>query len=168
MTVLTYLACPYSHPDHSVRVERFIAANRAAGYLIREGHTVFSPISHTHPIAEEGELPKGWTFWRSFDTAYLSVSRAFIVLAIDGWEESVGVAAEHEIAARFGLSPVYMVSSGEAYRFVNSREAVAKLWTKMTAETMRSILDYVDAPVPDRTPVGTVYQLGERPLPEPK
>lgn len=27
---LTYLACPYSHPDRNVRVARFIAANRAA------------------------------------------------------------------------------------------------------------------------------------------
>lgn len=100
---LTYLACPYSHPDSQIRRARFEAVNAAAALLMREGELVFSPISHTHPIAEAGDLPKGWEYWREFDRAYLAVSRRFIILELDGWRESIGVTAEIAIAQEFGL-----------------------------------------------------------------
>ena len=64
---MIYLACPYSHPDRTVRLARFDAANRAAGALMREGYHVFSPISHTHPIAEACELPLDFSFWEQYD-----------------------------------------------------------------------------------------------------
>lgn len=111
---LTYLACPYSHPDREVRVQRFIAVNRVAGILMQLGHLVFSPISHTHPIAEECALPLGWEFWRDFDTAYLAASGMVVVLCIDGWRESVGVTAELEIARVMGLPVQFVDERGEA------------------------------------------------------
>lgn len=105
--VLTYLACPYSHHDRAVRVARFEAANRAAAALMQAGHRVFSPISHTHPIAEAGDLPLGWDYWEAFDRAYLSISARVVVLRIDGWDQSKGVAAELRIAAEAGLPVEY-------------------------------------------------------------
>jgi hypothetical protein len=105
---LTYLACPYSHPDRKVRLARFNAVNVAAGQLMRQGHLVFSPISHTHPIAEAGGLPLGWEFWAAFDRAYLEASRELIVLRLDGWRESVGVTAELAIAAELGIPVSYI------------------------------------------------------------
>jgi hypothetical protein len=105
---LTYLACPYSHDDRSVRIARFEAANRAAGKLMREGHHVFSPISHTHPIAEACDLPKGWEFWEAFDRAYLAHSWRVVVLMLEGWRESKGVTAELRIAAEQGLPVEYI------------------------------------------------------------
>jgi len=59
---MIYLACPYSHPDSNVREYRFKMANRAAAKLMRDGHIVYSPISHTHPIAMEGDLPLDWAY----------------------------------------------------------------------------------------------------------
>src|SRR5216684_6408216 len=85
---LTYLACPYSHPDRAVRVARFEAATHAAGALMADGQKVFSPISHTHPIAEAHDLPLGWDFWEAFDRAFLSISGHVVVLRVDGWEQS--------------------------------------------------------------------------------
>lgn len=105
---LTYLACPYSHPDRAVRVSRFEAANRAAAVLMARGEFVFSPISHTHSIAEAGDLPKGWGFWQAFDRIYLAHSKKVVVLTIDGWLESVGVQAELKIAKEFGLPVEYI------------------------------------------------------------
>jgi hypothetical protein len=105
---LTYLAAPYSHPDRKVRLARFNAVNVAAGQLMRQGHLVFSPISHTHPIAEAGGLPLGWEFWAAFDRAYLEASRELIVLRLDGWRESVGVTAELAIAAELGIPVSYI------------------------------------------------------------
>jgi hypothetical protein len=106
---LVYLACPYSHSDRSIRVRRFHAANRAAADLMKSGvMAVFSPISHTHSIAEAGGLPLGFEFWRQFDEAYLSVSNRLIVLTVDGWQESAGVCEEIRIAQELGIPIDYM------------------------------------------------------------
>lgn len=112
MSQLVYLAVPYSSPDREVRLARFRAANIAAGILVKRGDIVFSPISHTHPIAEECDLPKGWEFWAAFDRAYLSASRLLVILCIDGWRESVGVNAEREIAKELRLPVEFMLGLG--------------------------------------------------------
>lgn len=104
---LTYLACPYTHEDPVVREMRFTAANHAAGWLMKRGHIVFSPISHTHPIAVQHELPGGWEYWEAFDRAYLEVSQKLVVLCIDGWFDSVGVTAEIKIAEELGIGVFY-------------------------------------------------------------
>lgn len=108
MKPLTYLACPYTHAEPAVRQQRFEAANKAAGVLTERGLVVFSPISHSHPIALAHTLPTHWEFWEAIDRAYLSVCRELYVLAIDGWRESRGVQAEIGIAADFGL-PVWFI-----------------------------------------------------------
>lgn len=105
---IIYLALPYNHEDPKVRKERFLAANRAASKLIQEGNHVFSPISHSHPIAEEGDLPRGWDYWQDYDRLMLSVCTKLVVLKLDGWEQSVGVAGEISIAEEMGLPIVYI------------------------------------------------------------
>lgn len=95
---LIYLAVPYSHPDTSVRDQRFEAVNRVAARLMREGYHIFSPISHTHPIAMAGDLPTGWDFWEKYDTAILQCCQKLIVLRLDGWQQSAGVRGEIAIA----------------------------------------------------------------------
>lgn len=105
---LIYLACPYSHPERAIRIYRFNAANRAAAYLMGQGEIVFSPISHTHPIAESGSLPLGWEYWERFDRTFLEMSKRFIVLKIEGWQESKGVRAEIEIVTNLGMETEYM------------------------------------------------------------
>lgn len=94
---MKYLASPYSHPDESVREFRFREACRAASVLMRDGNNVFSPIAHTHPIAQFG-LPLGWDYWEAFDRFYIGVCDELLVLMLDGWKESKGVQAEISIA----------------------------------------------------------------------
>jgi len=106
-TELWYLACPYSHKDKRVMRKRFREANRAAAKLMGSGHYVFSPISHTHPIAEAGELPRDWEFWAGYDTAIISRCTKMIVLTIDGWEESIGVQSEIKLAKKFCIPIEY-------------------------------------------------------------
>lgn len=105
---LIYLACPYSHDDRAVRLARFEAVNRVASALMREGLHIFSPISHTHPIAESGGLPCGWDYWAAYDRAVLSVSNKLIVLKLDGWQQSIGVNAEMQIANEMNIPIEYM------------------------------------------------------------
>lgn len=101
-----YLAAPYSDPLPEVRVLRFNLINQAASFLMRCGFHIYSPISHTHPIAIAGGLPTGWNFWEGYDTAVLSMCRAFVVLKLPGWDRSTGVAGETKIATQLHL-PMY-------------------------------------------------------------
>jgi len=104
---LIYLATPYSHPNRAVRVQRFKIANQVAAELMKKGLHIFSPISHTHPIAEEGGLPLDWQFWESYDRAILAACRELWVLRQEGWETSKGVRAEIAIAEELSIPVEY-------------------------------------------------------------
>lgn len=105
---LVYLATPYSHSDPNVREERFRAVNKAAADLMRAGLHIYSPISHTHPIALAGDLPLGWEYWQAYDRAILASCCKLIVLMLDGWRESKGVTGEIAIACELGLDVEYI------------------------------------------------------------
>lgn len=100
---LTYLACPYSHKDRYMMVARHLLVNRFAAKLMAEGHFVFSPISHTHPIADEKGLPRGWQFWECYDKTMIGCCDDLLVLTLPGWETSTGVQAEIQIAQDMGI-----------------------------------------------------------------
>lgn len=108
---ITYIACPYSHPDAEVRRARFNSVNSFAGKLMAKREIVFSPISQTHPIAEACGLPLDWKYWKRVDTAYLSCCSRLIVLCLPGWRESTGVLAEIKIATELGIEVVYVAAN---------------------------------------------------------
>ena len=97
-----YLASPYSHHDPWVRVERFDQTVRAAAKLMRAGHIVFSPIVHTHHLQR---FVPGHThdFWIAQDTPILQHAAKVLVLQLDGWQHSKGIAEEVKIAQSFGI-----------------------------------------------------------------
>jgi hypothetical protein len=105
---LVYLAGPYSSHSASEMHNRFEALNRIASNLMKDGHLIFSPISHTHPIAMAGNLPTGWDFWEKYDSVMLSCCKKLIVAKLDGWKESRGVQAEIKIAQKLGLEIEYL------------------------------------------------------------
>jgi hypothetical protein len=109
---LTYLAAPYSHKDHHMMVVRFLAINQYAAKLMSRGDYIFSPISHTHPIAEAGingtPLPRGWDFWEGYDRRMLSCCDRILVLRLPGWEQSTGVQAEIKIGKELGIPVEYV------------------------------------------------------------
>jgi hypothetical protein len=105
---LIYLACPYMHKDPSVVLERVKTVNRTAGKLIVDGFYIYSPISHSHPIAQEVDLPGDWQFWQGFDKVMLNACKGLYVLKIPGWEQSIGVQAEIKIAKELGLEVEYI------------------------------------------------------------
>lgn len=107
-TKLIYLASPYSHEDHVVECLRFQAACSAAGRLMREGHFIFSPIAHSHPIAIVESLPGGIEYWREYDRRWIDACDELWVLCIDGWEESKGVTWEIDYALSTEKSVRYL------------------------------------------------------------
>jgi len=104
---LVYLASPYSHPDPAIRQARYQAACRAAAWLIGQGHLVFSPIAHSHGIAQQG-LPGDWEFWQRHDRRMLEACDRLVVLTLPGWRESRGVQAEVAIARKLGKPVGYL------------------------------------------------------------
>lgn len=106
-----YLAAPYSHHCHVKRVERFNAINKRAAELMAAGHVVFSPISHSHPIAEHiaPELLMDHEFWMKMDIPFVDWADELWVLQLDGWKESKGVQKEIDIATYLGKTITYLM-----------------------------------------------------------
>lgn len=106
---LTYLACPYSHPDREMEEARYRVVTRAAAWLIKEKKfTVFSPITHSHPLREIGQLSGDWKFWAPQDYDFLRVSCQLVVLQLEGWDLSTGVRAEINKAIETRM-PIYLM-----------------------------------------------------------
>ena len=104
---MIYLACPYNG-DSEIRKLRFKQVNEVAGKLMAERKYVFSPISHTHPIAEETSLPLGWDYWEQYDRKFIEMCDEMYVLKLDGWEDSIGVSAEIKIAKELDMKITYL------------------------------------------------------------
>jgi hypothetical protein len=111
---LIYLASPYSSKDPVIVANRVSATATALARLIEQGNLVFSPIIHSHPIAdivsfsalnhEDGEL----SGWMAFDFAFIDKCDEVWVLQLEGWEQSRGVTAEIEYAERTGKPVRYI------------------------------------------------------------
>lgn len=109
--MIVYLASPYSHPDASVRNERFVSACRYAAKLMQSGHVVFCPIAHSHPIALQMDdgFATDHDFWMAQDLPLLSHCDYLYVLALPGWEHSRGIMDETEFARTHGI-PIHLVN----------------------------------------------------------
>lgn len=110
MNGLSYLASPYSHADPAVREHRFHEACRIAATLMKRGKRVFSPIAHSHAVEQhfsDGKI-EGQGFWLEQDFAVLRHAAELLVLRLDGWERSKGIAAEVEFAGLCGIPVYYM------------------------------------------------------------
>ena len=110
MSRLLYLASPYSHPDPSVKDQRFREACRVAGNMMKRGDVVFAPIPHSHSIEQcfsDGKA-EGGEFWLRQDFAVLRHCAELVVLMLPGWDASKGVAAEIDFANTINLPIRYI------------------------------------------------------------
>ena len=97
-----YLAIPYNDPSPEIRNKRFEIANEKSAEFFNQGYNVFSPISHSHPIAIQCDLPKGYDFWSRWNKTFIEWCDELHVICIDGWIESRGVQDEIRIAKEMG------------------------------------------------------------------
>lgn len=89
-----YLASPYSHDNPAIREERYQLALIACARLIGLGAVVYSPIAHSHVIAQTGAIPGDWQTWEKQCMALLDKCDVLLVLTLPGWMDSVGIKAE--------------------------------------------------------------------------
>ncbi len=92
---LIYLAAPLGHPDPRIRQERFESVNRYCGYLLRQRVLVFSPLSLGASLDEDAISNSAWY---ALGLQMLARCDELRILALEGWEESVGVSLETRYA----------------------------------------------------------------------
>ena len=110
---MIYLCSPYTHPDHAIRHARFVAACQAAAALMAQGARVFSPIAHSYAIEQVGGLNGDWAFWSQIDYEWIRLCGAVWVLALAGWDRSVGVTAELRYAQSLQLAKPRIITPAE-------------------------------------------------------
>lgn len=89
-----YVASPYSHPDLWMMEERHRAVSLFVARKIKEGHVLYSPIVHNHPLRKLVDLPAEWEYWKKLDSAMLLQASMLWVFQLSGWENSKGVKDE--------------------------------------------------------------------------
>lgn len=86
------------------------AACRAAAKLMQEGHSVFSPIAHSHYVAEHlpADVAVDHAFWMQQDLAILRHASRLVVLCLPGWGRSKGIACEIAAATAAHIPVEYL------------------------------------------------------------
>ena len=110
----SYLASHYSSPDPEIVQTRFLAAEAATAWCLRHSLWVYSPIVHCHALCEAYQMPSDAEFWKEYNFAMLARSSKLLLLNIDGWKESKGVAAEIAEAYRLHL-PIRLITPRSQY-----------------------------------------------------
>lgn len=97
---LIYLCSPYSHTEEDVMEARYVAACKTAARLMEDGYVVYSPIAHSHPIAQHMTKGKAvdYEFWMNQNIPMLRRCDKLVVLKLLGWESSRGVQREIRLA----------------------------------------------------------------------
>ena len=93
-----YLGSPYTHEDPDVMEERYLAVCIKAAQLAKEGHYVYSPIAHWHPIAKFCNLPRDYNYWKPINRAAIEIHDEVRILKLEGWSVSIGLGNEILIA----------------------------------------------------------------------
>lgn len=100
---MIYLASPYTHPDPDVMLSRVAQSAIAAGQLMQEDYHIYSPLVHCHSIASAMKAEKPYDFWISHCLHILETCNHLVVLPLQGWKTSKGVALEVAHAWRRGI-----------------------------------------------------------------
>lgn len=114
MNNLTYVASPYTSSKSGILAEmeqhlRFECVSDMAGRLMAQGHKVFCPISHSHPIAKySGINPTDADFWIEQDLAVLAHCSRLLVYKMPGWEQSNGIKREVAFANEHSIPVEYL------------------------------------------------------------
>ncbi len=94
---IIYVANPYTGTEQE-RNQRHREVRDYTAHLIKQGYTAVSPIVHCHTLAAIHKLPTDYAFWQNYCNNLLVVCHRMHILTLNGWEESVGVQDELEVA----------------------------------------------------------------------
>lgn len=117
-----YLASPYSHPDEAIMEHRFREVALATAYLMEEeGAVVYSPIVHSHIVAQHLDNHKDHVFWLTQDRSHIATCDELVVCKIDGWNKSFGVSWEIGLCNGLGI-PVSYLEMDDVYAWERKKK----------------------------------------------
>ena len=105
--MIAYLAAPYSHDDESVVTERMRQFYLVDARLMEQGTFTVSPLQK-HAILKYRDLPGSWEYWKEYSQTLLKLCDKMIVITLPGWEQSVGLKAEIELAESWNIPIEYI------------------------------------------------------------
>lgn len=111
-----YVASPYSHELEVERERRYKAVSRYVAFCLVNKEPVYSPIVHNHELAKTYDLPREFSFWRSFDLTMLRYAIRLRVFMLPGWDDSKGVREEIIFAKNLELPIEYLIPEVEQQR----------------------------------------------------
>ena len=105
---LVYIASPYTlfpaGQDAAFQEAAMITAR-----LMTIGVKCFSPITHSHPIAQYGCIDAlDHDFWLDADVPFMEAADACCVAMLESWEASDGIAREMDFF-HYSRKPVWML-----------------------------------------------------------
>ena len=109
-----YLACPYSAwkedggMDHELCDQRFQKSCEMAAVLMKLGHMVFSPISHSVPIAKYLKNYLDHDFWLKQELPFIHWCEELWVYKLPEWDKSKEIKREIEYARKLKKPIVYV------------------------------------------------------------
>lgn len=90
-----YLATPYSKWPHGLD-DAARVAEKLAARLLEERFPIFSPIAHSHSIAQHvvAAEKRDFDFWLGADKPLVDAAIGLLIADLTGWRESRGVVQE--------------------------------------------------------------------------
>lgn len=115
MSELVYLAAPYTHSDPEVVKQRMELYYKVDAELMKNGIMTASPLLK-HALLAVSDLPGDWEYWKEYALRLLSSCDRMIIIGMDGWDKSTGVAAEIEFCEDNDIpyEVLYVDDTGEA------------------------------------------------------
>lgn len=91
--MLIYIASPYYSPDSGITQRRMEKIYEIMGEYIKRGEHVISPLS-MHEVVIRHNLDGTYAYWGKYCLNILNRCDKMVVLCMDGWKESKGLADE--------------------------------------------------------------------------
>jgi hypothetical protein len=96
-------------------------ATEAAAIIYSKGLFAFSPLTHSYPIWKLNNKITPHT-WMGLDLQILPLCSHLLVLMLPGWEESIGIKLEREVAFKLNLKIRYFASLQSIQNFEFTKE----------------------------------------------
>lgn len=118
---LAYLAIPYTgrYREKCPRSKRelsYLIANSFTAQLMNAGELVFSPITHSHHVADYMDQHRAidHNYWMAVAERMMVRCDRLYIIPLDGWEQSAGVQHEMKFARSLKL-PIFFLYEHHSY-----------------------------------------------------
>jgi hypothetical protein len=98
---LVFLSNPYTHNSQEVVDQRYEDCLKLSyDLMFKHQVNLVSPVLIGHPIVKKYPMPSDWSSWKKYCECLIRKSEVFLIFKLDGYDTSVGVQEELDIAIK--------------------------------------------------------------------